>query len=382
LGAAARFFRPDYNGHVYRSALLVVLAAALSAGGCAETRYLLQAGPGQLELLTAGRDLEEVIADPEIAPRTRALLSEVIHIRRFAGLLGLETKGNYGRYVDLDRSAVVYFIAASRPLAFEARLWSFPIVGSFPYTGWFSHELALAERRRLMADGWDVYLRPVRAYSTGGWLPDPVLSTMLLATEDAFRYLAAVLLHELTHANFFVTDQATFNESLASFVGDQMTDDYLVTRFGADSLEVVAYRAELAEFRRRSALLIAVYKKLEALYATGATDAAKGRDKAKILRQLRIEADLWYQPNNASLIGFKTYNTGLAELATLFETCGRDWARFFALVGDIDADDFPSEQLEELGPFITQLNARGCPAEGKRTAEGRGSRSPRGSERR
>jgi predicted aminopeptidase len=334
--------------------VVAALAAFLTLSGCAETRYLLQAGPGQVELFTRARDLDEVLADPRTDPRTRLLLAEVGRIRQFAGGRGLEGKGNYEKYVDLGRSAVVYFIAASRPLEFEPRIWSFPLVGSFPYTGWFSYWLARGERRRLEADGWDVYMRPVRAYSTGGWLRDPVLSTMLVGDEGAFRYLVNVIIHELTHANFFVPDQATFNESLASFVGDQMADEYLVDRFGPESAEVILYREELAEYTRQSAKMVAAFKELEALYASKRSRADKLARKAAILEKLRVEADLSYRPNNASLLGFKTYNSGLEELAAAFAGCGRSWTRFFKAVESIDGDDFPSDQLDELGPWVVK----------------------------
>lgn len=344
--------------------ILPLLAAASLTLGCAETRYVLQAIPGQAQLYTGARDVDEVLADPRTDARTRVLLEEVEHILAYGADRGLSTKGNYTRYVDLDRSAVVYFLAASKPLAFEPKTWTFPLVGSFPYTGWFSYFLGRRERQRLEGRGWDVYMRSVRAYSTGGWLHDPVLSTMLLPSDDAYRYLTNTLFHELTHANFFVGDQATFNESLASFVGDEMAGEYLADRFGPESDEVTQYHQELDDYAERSKIVFAAYEKLEKLYASDKPDAVKLREKAAILRQLRIDADLSYEPNNASLIGFKTYNSGLPELAALFETCGRDWHRFFALVEAVDSDDFPSEQLEELGPFIKSLGRKGCPAPG------------------
>ena len=353
---------------------VALCAAVLTLAACAETRYLLQAGPGQLELFTRARDLDEVLADPRTDPRTRMLLREVARIRDYARARGLQSNGNYQTYVDLGRSAVVYFVAASRKLAFEPKLWSFPLVGTFPYTGWFSYWLARGERRRLEADGWDVYMRPVRAYSTGGWLDDPVLSTMLVGDDGAFRYLANVILHELTHSNFFVPDQATFNESVASFVGDQMADDYLVARFGAGSEEVALYREELRDYQQSSAKMVAAYRELEALYASDKPRAVKLARKKAILERLRIEADLDYAPNNASLIGFKTYNSGLAELAKVYAGCGRSWPAFFKALGSVDGDAFPDEQLDEIGPWV--LKNLDCAASGTRTARATGSRAP------
>ena len=332
------------------------------ASGCAETRYLLQAAPGQLELATRARSIGDVIADSQTDPRTRFLLNETQQIKAFANGNGLASKGNYEKYVDLDRSAVVYFLAASKPLAFIPKLWSFPLVGSFPYTGWFDYWQARATRKRLERDGWDVHVRMVRAYSTGGWLRDPLLSTMLTGGDGAIRYLANVIIHELTHSNFFVPDQATFNESLASFVGDQMADDYLVSRFGAESEEVLSYRAEHAASEARAKLLGSAYSDLETLYASDKSDAEKRTAKKARFRQLRIDADLSFQPNNAGLVGFKTYNTGIAEFNELWATtCERDWSRFFKVIRALKKKSFPSPQDEEIGAFVTKLSQAGCP---------------------
>ena len=343
-----------------RSRLFGLFLALVLVAACAETRYLLQATPGQAELFTRARDSKDVIADSQTDPRTREMLLEVERIRQFAQEAGLEPKGNYKKFVELDRSAVVYFLAGSKPLSFEPKLWSFPIVGSFPYTGWFDYWEARRTRERLERDGWDVFIRPVRAYSTGGWLRDPLLSTMLTGGDDAIRYLVNVVLHELVHSNFFVPDQATFNESLASFVGDQLADDYLVTHFGAESEQVTAYRDELLESEARVAVLGKAYAELEALYASEKTDKQKLARKREVLTALRRDADLTFEPNNASLVGFKTYNSGLAELRALFARCSRDWQRFFAIIKTVKRESFSESQLEAIGPFIDKLGSAGC----------------------
>jgi predicted aminopeptidase len=336
-----------------------LLALAL-LGGCFHVRYLTQATGGQLALLQGARPIAEVLADPDTDLRTAVLLEEVGHILAFARAQGLASHGNYGRYIELDRPAVVWMITASRPLAFEPKTWWFPIVGSFPYLGWFDWRAARRYATELAADDWDVAVRPVHAYSTGGWFPDPVLSTMLSEADDAFRYLANILLHELVHANILVYGQSTFNESLASFVGDAMTADYLAARFGAGSVEVAAFAVEIADEQTRGDRLQQAYAELEALYASDLPDAAKRERKDAITRQLQLDLDLINQPNNASLSGFATYNAGRAEFAALLAACDRDWPRFLALVDTLESDDFPEDQTEDLGPVIDTLI---CPAD-------------------
>lgn len=329
----------------------------LLSSACMQTRYVIQAGLGQAELWSVARDIDDVIADPETDERTRVLLKETKVIMTFAKQHGFSSKGNYEQFVELDRGQVVWFLAAAHPLKLEPEIWNFPLVGSFPYLGWFDYREALQIRERLKARGLDVYMRPVHAYSTGGWLDDPILSTMLSTEDDAFRYLANILLHELTHANLFVEDQATFNESIASFVGDTMADEYLAWRFGEDSEELRLYREEAEEARVRGERFVEGYKALEALYASDKSDAEKLAAKERITSGLQHELHLSWKPNNASLVGFKVYNTGQVEFAALYEACGNKWARFFAAIKSLKASDFGKEQLEEIDPVIAKLKA-------------------------
>lgn len=335
----------------------VWLLTLLLVAGCVETRYVLQAGLGQLELVGNARDVDDVMGDADTDERTRYMLQLAKAAMRYSRARGLSTKGNYEKYVELGRGAVVWFMAAARPLELEPMTWNFPIVGSFPYLGWFDEAEARKMARRLRADGYDVFVREVHAYSTGGWFRDPLLSTMLVGEDTAHLDMVNTLFHELTHANFFVTDQATFNESVASFVGDALAGEFLIAEFGATSVDVQVYQMVLAEDKVRIDELTRAYRTLDALYKSAASDAEKLRRKKELVQRLRSELDLDGEPNNASLLGFKTYNSGLPELAALRAACAT-WPRFFAALATVDNDSFATEQQEEIGPVITRLKAR------------------------
>jgi predicted aminopeptidase len=341
-------------GRRRRRAVLVAAAAWLWLGGCFHAEYIAQAGLGQLDLYAKRRPISEVLDDPTTDARTRALLVEVGHVLSFAESHGLSPKGNYEHYVDLQRDAVVWFVTASRELSFEPKVWRFPIVGGFPYLGWFDRRDAWRFRDRLERDGWDVLVRPVRAYSTGGWFTDPVLSTMLTPRESARRSLVNVLLHELVHANVLVNDQSIFNESVATFVGDRMTEDYLAERFGAESTELAAYRAELAASAAYGARLSRAYRELAEVYESDRSEAAKRADKARILAALAADVPRLHRPNNALLLGYRTYHAGQAEFAALFEACGKSWPRFLAVVEAVRPGDFSEAQQEDIGPVILE----------------------------
>lgn len=61
----------------------------------------------------------------------------------------------------------------------------------------------------------DTYRRPVEAFSTTGWLPDPILSTMF---SKADRFIELIF-HELTHSTFYFESELDFNEAFASWMG-------------------------------------------------------------------------------------------------------------------------------------------------------------------
>jgi predicted aminopeptidase len=345
-----------------RSLVLAAVIALLALSGCLRAGYIIQAGLGQTELWGKARPLDHVLADPDTSERTRVLLAEVPRILAFARQRGLSSKGSYTRYVDLGRRQVVWFMATSRELAFEPLVWNFPIVGSFTYLGWFGLSEARRIGRLLEDEGWDVHIRPSRAFSTGGWFRDPILSTMLSDHDDAFRYLSNTLIHELTHGNLLIKDQSTFNESVATFVGDVMAEEYLIARFGADSTEVLAYRQELIDQRARGERMASAYRELDALYKSAVTVAEKRARKRAVLDALERELALSYTPSNASLIGFATYNAGMDEFGRLFGHCGQSWPRFFAALRTLGAGSFARAQQEDIDPVIARLRARPCPA--------------------
>ena len=323
-----------------------------------QSRYLPQAIAGQAELLTTSRPLEAAIRDPSTSPGERALLREVPAILEFAAARGLESKGNYRRYVDLKRDAVVWFMTASEPLAFEAVTWRFPIVGSFPYLGWFDVRDARDARRRLERRGLDVFMRPVRAYSTGGWFDDPLLSTMLRAESGGLSRFANVLFHELTHANLLVRDQSIFNESLASFVGDGITEDFLTARFGPGSPELAAFRDELWREHDAGRVLAAAYRTLDAIYRGGGADSVKRSKKKVILERLERDLELSFRPNNGFLIGFRTYNSGERAFQALYQSCGRSWPAFLEVLESLRTDDFSEPQAERFDAQLLALRPR------------------------
>lgn len=340
------------------SLLALALTVAVGTSACLMPRYLAQAVYGQLDLLRRTRPIDEVIADPETPARTRVLLGEIAGIREFAGRRGLRTDKNYRTYVEVPTEATVWFVGAASPLAFKPLRWCFPIAGCFTGLGWFDQDDAIAHRDRLRRAGYDAMARPAGAYSTGGWFHDPITTSMLGDGNDAFAELANVVLHESVHATVFIPDQPYFNEGLAEYVGDALTELWLIERFGADAPELTAWQEVQAWRRTRMARLFTTYAELEDLYRSQKSDADKLTTKAAIIDRVVADLALWSRPNNASLIELRVYKASYDAFAKVQAACGGDLRRMMKAAGTLGHGDFPKRLADDLGPVLSLLATR------------------------
>ncbi len=149
-----------------RAAMAIAFIASLS-GGC----YLLQSAEGQLSLMSKREPIARVIDKPGTPPKLRAQLESVTAIRDFASReLGLPDNGSYRKYADIGRAYVVWNVVAAPEFSVDAKKWCFPIVGCVAYRGYFVEARARRFAAGLHAQGFDVVVGGVAAYSTLGTL--------------------------------------------------------------------------------------------------------------------------------------------------------------------------------------------------------------------
>ena len=74
--------------------------------------------------------------------------------------LRLDVGDSYTTYTELDRDTLAMVLSAAYRDRLAPRTWWFPVVGRVPYKGFFDLDNALAEQRKLEAEGFDTYLRP------------------------------------------------------------------------------------------------------------------------------------------------------------------------------------------------------------------------------
>jgi len=187
----------------------------LCLNGC----YYSHLASGQLKLLWGRQPIDEAVVDEALAEETRELLRLVPSVRAFAIGLGLRVDGQYTSYVDWPSDRVVTTLVRTRPGSLEAVPYWFPLIGELPYKGYFDRDRAHVEAERLRdEEGFDVCVSPITAYSTLGWLDDPVTTPML---GRGAASLVETLLHEFVHSTAFLPESADFNESVAQFIGQQ-----------------------------------------------------------------------------------------------------------------------------------------------------------------
>lgn len=343
------------------------LIAAATSSGCLYVRYVAQASHGQFVLLDKAKKIEDVVKDPDTPLRTALLLDEIPAIKQYGRSYGLKIRKNYEHYSALGRPAAVWFTAAADPVAFKPRKWCFPIVGCFAGLGWFDEDEAVKFKLQMEAEGYDAIVRPASAYSTGGWFPDPVLSTMLGGGDDALPELANVILHESVHATVLVKDQPFFNESLASYIADTLTDYWIQIRFGPGSPEDVAWTLGQALHLPRVARLLAAYKSLKAVYDSKRTRDEKLAEKKRIIDDLVTDLKMRKRPNNASLTEVRVYNGGAAPLLVAHRACG-DLRSLIDATKTLGRSDF-KKPLEDDLTGIGQVIAARCAAARAKSAK-------------
>ncbi|MDR2767753.1 MAG: aminopeptidase [Treponema sp.] len=343
------------------AAVVILVLAALFFSGC----YTVKQGTILLGYLGRATPLEELAQNPDTgdeAEKNRLFAARALDIRAFAmDELGLQKSKNYTRYVSLDRDYLAVVVSACAADSFSTRLWHYPVVGALPYKGFFDPADARKEAARLSADGLDVWVRGVDAFSTLGWFKDPLYSYM---REYPVYALADLIIHELLHATVFIKGQPAFNEQLAEYAGSEGARLYTLSRFGENSPEyrrLLSGRHDAAAF---AAFLRGLSAELDGLYGKTTLDrGAKIAEKERIISAAktrfaaeydgRFENDAYrffsdLPVNNAYLDLYRLYeaDTFFADLAA--ET-GAGLSEFIAAAKLVTGKNPRQELRERLG---------------------------------
>ena len=308
-----------------RTLLLIAVALALSA--CASVQlamedslgYGWQALRGHLHVLTQARPVQDWLDDPQTPPALRARLALVQEIRAFASSdLGLPDNRSYRSYADLKRPYAVWNVFSAPELSLKLDTWCFPVVGCISYRGYYDQAQAQRFADRLAAQGREVHVGGIPAYSTLGFTPDPVLNTFIGLPDGE---LARLLFHELAHQVVYVGDDTMFNESFATAVEVAGVERWLATRDVTTRERYAVYAGRRRDFLT---LLRAARSSLEGLYRSDDSEDRKRAGKQVLQCQLQtayqtMRDERWggyagydrffaSPPNNAQLAAVGTYD--------------------------------------------------------------------------
>ena len=346
-----------------------MLAAVMSVAGagCANLGYYLQSADGQLKVLNARRPIAEVLADPATPPALKTKLELVLRLRDFASSeLKLPDNRSYRNYADLRRPFIVWNVFAAPEFSIEPKQWCFLIAGCVGYRGYFSPDGAEQFAAGLRAEGYDVFVSGVPAYSTLGWFDDPVLNTFINYPEYE---LARLLFHELAHQRVYAKHDSQFNDSFAVTVETAGVQRW-IDRHG-DAPMRQAFAASQARRADFVALMQQYRERLRELYRQPLRPDEMRMRKAETFAQMRRDYgelkarwngysgyDRYFaEVNNAQIASVAIYNALVPQFERLLAESGGDLAAFYArveklaalpreeraaLLGYRDADETPS----------------------------------------
>jgi len=292
--------------------------------------YVIGQAEGQFKVLWNAQPIVELLENSAVPDSIKQKLLIVNEVRAFAfNELGLTSNENYTTYFDQQGKAILWVVTACYPYKFEPKEWSFPMIGSFSYKGFFEIEKAKKLANELEGEGFDVEMSSVSGWSTLGWFKDPVLSNML---DGSVGSMSNTLIHELTHGTLFIPDSMTFNENLASFVGTKGALEFLQNKYGANAQEVSKYADRLSDIDRFTNYMVLGASQLDSIYTglSNETLALKEEQKQRFIKMFKENIDTVnfispqrYQQlfkerniNNAGFISFLKYRERQHEFDT------------------------------------------------------------------
>ncbi|MFY3383323.1 aminopeptidase [Paracidovorax sp. MALMAid1276] len=366
---------------------LVLAGCAGTTGPSSTLGYYWQSLRGHMDLMQAAEPIDRWIAREDISPGLRERLRLAQRARAFAvAELGLPDNASYRRYADLKRPAAVWNVVAAPPFSLTLHTWCFPVTGCIGYRGYFTEADARAEAAALAAQGLEVDVYGVPAYSTLGYMNwaggDPLLSTFIGWPEGEFVRL---LFHELAHQVVYAQNDTLFNESFATAVERIGSARWLATEATPAAREAFAVsEARRSAFRSLTraarARLAKIYEQNsasalgeQALIAMKNRAMQTFRDDYAALRAhwlappggaapLATTAqvagyDRWVaEANNASFAAQAAYDELVPAFEALFEREARDWPRFYDAVRRLTRLPLP-ERHDTLRALLAPKNS-------------------------
>lgn len=340
--------------------ILPIIVLLVFGTGCAKFDYLYEQGIGQISLLSKGRDNKEVLKSVR-TPKThkdKIRKIEELKVYFYKYWDKKETK-IYSQTTMLKNKAVTYLVIASPYQEIKAVENCFPLMGCFPYLGFFSMESAKNFAKEREGEGNVTWIRPVYAYSTLGYFTDTILSSFF--EYDDYE-LAELIFHELFHTVFFVKNQVDLNENLAMYFSERMLEQYFLSIGRGEYLKFEQKKDESTKQIKQ--LVVNLASELQQLYKSLLPktkeegeeilrEFMEDRFKVEVMKkcqaldiQPRDCFPLGREWNNASFAAFLTYEKKSNDLASLQKKLGLDLKGYYNWIA-LKYEDFLNQNEEE-----------------------------------
>jgi predicted aminopeptidase len=337
---------------------LLCLAALFTS--CAKFDYLYEQSIGQMALLSNGKDNKDLLKSVRVSKPQKEKIQRIQELKtHFYRYWNKKETKIYSQTTILKDSAVSYLVIASPYQEIKAVEHCFPVMGCFPYLGFFNLNSAKKFAKEQEDLGNATWIRPVYAYSTLGYFTDTILSSFF--EYDDYE-LAELIFHELFHTIFFVKDEVDMNENLANYFSKAMLEEYFLSvnkeeylRFEQKKDEddkkvktlVVKLASELQEHYK--SLLPKTKEDSQAILKEFMEDTFKGAVMQKC-QELNIQPKncfpLERKWNNASFAAFLTYEKNSNDLASLQKKLGLDLKGYYNWIVK-KYEEFSDQSTEE-----------------------------------
>ncbi len=322
------------------------LVCFLSLASCSKLSYIANLGWHQGYISFHSVPIQEVLDDPKKDKDIAEKIRFIQEVKRYGEeRIGLRKSNCYSTFYE-DQGPILYVVTACEKARLQAYHWNFPVIGAVTYKGFFSKRDALKEQQELEKKGYDTYLRPAGAYSTLGYLKDPIFSSFMKWDMGS---LANLILHEMTHSTCYFKGNTDFNEQMATFIGNQGSILFLSEKYGSESPEVLEAIQSQHDDLLFSRWIDQACEHLSEFYGRKISEEEKLEGRKEVFRSLQEEfkgikplfqTDTYEmfdaKPfNNAILLGHRQYYQSLETFETVYQILGHDLKKVLALMEEI-----------------------------------------------
>ncbi len=339
---------------------LVTISILVLGSSCAKFDYLYEQGVGQMSLLSKGRDNNEMLKSVRVPKNQKEKIKKIQELKtHFYKYWDKKETKIYSQTTMLKNKAVTYLVIASPYEEIKAVENCFPLMGCFPYLGFFNLSSAKAFAKEKEAEGNVTWIRPVYAYSTLGYFTDTILSSFF--EYDDYE-LAELIFHELFHTIFFVKNSVDLNENLAMYFSERMLEEYFLSINQQEYLKFEQKKD--ADNKKIKQLVVFLATELQTHYKSLLPKSKEEGEqilnefmeqtfKVEVMKKCQA---LDIQPrdcfplerkwNNASFAAFLTYEKKSNDLASLQKKLGLDLKGYYNWIVK-KYDDFSNQSEEE-----------------------------------